>query len=73
MDNSFGLWSETAEDYPRFEKGAVWHRLHWQPCLFLAGRTQEEAYDLVKKYHTNIELPKIDTIPGYEPLDNNIE
>lgn len=57
-------WLETEDGYPRFEKGPVFHRLHWQKCLFLADRTQEEAYDNVKKW-VDIELPAIELIPGY--------
>lgn len=58
-------WLEIEDGYPRFEKGMVHHRLHWQKCLFLAGRTQKEAYDKVDKW-VDIELPAIELISGYE-------
>lgn len=64
MSKDFGTWNETAEGYPKFEKGKMNHRLHWQKCLFLAGQTQGEAYEMVK-HHVSIELPAIESIPGY--------
>ncbi len=64
MSKDFGKWNEIEEGYPKFEKGKIHHRLHWAKCLFLAGHTQEEAYEKVDKY-ADIELPGISSIPGY--------